>query len=171
MPTLGSLFTMSNLRSRINLLLLGLQMASISSCIFLNKQNYGPGAQRLEEGCGRRISFNASLAGMSSQPDPFSFTKRDTCLNGVIQCDGYTCDECESCCGAYNPPATPCNSFAFGVCCTDGDSCIDGSECWYQTSGTRMGCCPPGLTGCFTTSFTCCFPGATCGASGCVGVA
>ncbi|KAE9363305.1 hypothetical protein N431DRAFT_490146 [Stipitochalara longipes BDJ] len=167
---------MSLLRRPITLLLLGVHLASFGSCIFLSKQNSGPGLPRLEAGSGFRGPFNESLAGMSFLRDSVSdasslFSRQAVCSNGVTTCNGYTCDKCESCCGAYTPPATPCNPFAFGVCCTDGDFCSEGSACWYQVGGTKMGCCPIGLTGCFTTPFSCCYPGSTCGSSGCTGTA
>jgi hypothetical protein len=166
---------MSQRRNRIFLAFLVLRLASYGLCIFVNKQNHGPGLPKLKAGSSLGDTLNASLAGMSFLPNPFSnaasgFAKRDTCFNGATECSGYVCDKCESCCGAYNP-SLPCNTFPFGVCCTNGDSCISDSECWYQNVGTRVGCCPPGLTGCFTTPFTCCYPGSVCGASGCVGIA
>jgi hypothetical protein len=167
---------MSLLQHPITLLFVIFNLALRCSCIFLNKQNFGPGFPSVEAGLGAGAFFNESLAGRSflrnADADPSSlFARQAVCSNGVTTCNGYTCDHCESCCGAYNPPATPCGAAAFGTCCTDGDSCGEGLTCWYQDEGSGVGCCPPGLTGCFTTPFTCCYPGAVCGSSGCVGVA
>ena len=158
-PAPGSLFTMSLLPRPIILLLLAVQLASYGSCIFLNKQNSVSGLKARPE-IGR--CYNGSL--LETTDASILFARQNVCSNGVTTCSGYTCDKCDSCCAGAK-----CSAFSFGTCCSNGESCDYGLECWYQISGSGTGCCPPGLTGCFTTPFSCCNPGSTCGSTGCVG--